>query len=124
MNINKAVLIIASPGLALIALSAAILFVLLIAVIWFFVAVLFLISAAAAAIGIAGIVGTFFNAANGIGAVLLMLGVGAGGLGFTYPLFVIAKEMAKTVFILHCELVRKGKEIKEKAMNKLVALST
>ena len=120
MNSNKVALILVSPVLALTALAAAILFVLLIAVIWFFVVVLFLMSAAAAVIGIVSIAGTFFNTANGISAVLLMLSVGAGGLGFTYPLFVIAKEMAKTVFILHCELMRKVGEVKGKAMKKLV----
>ena len=124
MNANKAGLIITSPVLALIALAAVILFFLFVASIWFFVAVSFFTSAAAAAIGIVSIIGIFFNLANGIGAVLIMLGVGIGGLGVTYPLFIIAKEMAKTVFILHCELMRKGKEIKEKAMNKLAALST
>ena len=119
MNTKKMALILSSPILTLIALAAAILFFLLISVIWFFVVVLFLTSAASAAVGIVSIIGIFFNTANGIGAVLLILGVGAGGLGLTYPLFIIAKEMAKTVFILHCELMRKGGELKEKAMEKL-----
>ena len=120
MNSNKVALILASPVLVLTALAAAILFGLLIAIIWFFVVVLFLMSAAAAVIGIVGIAGIFFNTANGNSTVLLTLGVGAEGLGFTYPLFVIAKEMAKIVFIFHCKLMGKAGEVKGKAMKKLV----
>ena len=119
MSNKKLALVIASPVLAPMALAGVILFFMLIACGWFFVSVTFFTSAAAAAVGIVGIVGAFFNTANGIGAVLLMLGTGIASLGFIYPTFIIGKEMSKGFMILHRELMAKGKEIKDKVMKGL-----
>ena len=112
MSNTKLALIIASPILAPIIMIAVMLFFMLIACGWFFVSVTFFTAAAAAAVGIVGIIGAFFNAVNGIGAVLLMLGAGIASLGFVYPTFIIGREMAKGFMILHRELMRKGKDIK------------
>ena len=119
MSNKKLALVIASPVLAPMALAAVVLFFMLIACGWFFVSVTFFTSAAAAAVGIVGIVGAFFNTANGIGAILLMLGIGIASLGFIYPTFIIGKEMSKGFMILHRELMGKGKEIKDKVMKGL-----
>ena len=119
MSNKKLALVIASPVLAPMALAGVVLFFMLIACGWFFVSVTFFTSAAAAAVGIVGIVGAFFNAANGIGAVLLMLGAGIASLGFIYPTFIIGKEMSKGFLILHRELMGKGKEIKDKVLKGL-----
>ena len=119
MSNAKLALIITSPVLIPIALAAVVLFFMFIACGWFFVAMTFFTSVASAAIGIVGIIGTFFNVANGIGAVLLMLGVGLGSLGFIYPTFIIGREMSKGFLILHRELMAKGVEIKEKLLKGL-----
>ena len=114
MSNTKLALVIAFPVIAPVVLVAVTLFFMVIACGWFFVGVTFFTSAAAAAVGIAGVTGVFFNAANGIGAMLLILGMGIGSLGFIYPFFIIGKEMSKGFLILHRELMNKGREIKEK----------
>lgn len=114
MSNKKLALVIASPVIAPMALAAVMLFFMMIAIGWFFVATTFFTSACAAAVGIVGIVGAFFNMANGIGAFLLMFGTGIASLGFIYPVFIIGKEMAKGFLILHRELMNKWREIKDK----------
>ena len=119
MNNLKLALILSSPVLAPIAVIAVMIFFMFIACGWFFVGICFFTSAAAAIVGISGIIGAFINISNGVGSVLLMLGIGIGSLGFIYPIWVIAKEMLKGFTILHRELILKGKEIKEKLMKGL-----
>ena len=119
MSNKKLALVLASPILAPMVLAAVVLFFMFIACGWFFVAVTFFTSAAAAAVGIVGVVGAFFNTANGLGAVLIILGAGLSSFAFIYPTFVIGKEMAKGFLILHRELMAKGREIKNNTMKGL-----
>ena len=119
MSNKKLGLVFASPVLAPMAMAAVVIFFIFIACGWVFVAITFFTSAAAAAVGIVGITGAFFNSVNGIGAVLLILGVGIGSLGFVYPIFIIAKEMSKGFLILHRELMNKAEEVKNKLMKGL-----
>ena len=122
MSNKKLVLLMSSPMVAPVAFVAVIMFFMFVGCGWFFVAITFFTSICAAAIGIVGIIGAFFNGANGIGAVLLSLGIGLGSLGFVYPTFIIAKEMSKGFLLLHRELMNKGKEIKTKILKGLKEL--
>ncbi|MFT3952332.1 MAG: hypothetical protein QM689_10395 [Oscillospiraceae bacterium] len=111
MRSSKFALLLASPVLAPAVICAVVIFFLLIVCGWFFVAAVFFSAAGAAAIGLIGIAGAFYNAGNGFGAVLVILGSSLIALGLAYPLFCIATEFLRGYRILSDELMKKGKEL-------------
>lgn len=117
MSNKKFGIILASPILAPIILCAVIMLFMFVGCGWLFVAMTFFATASAAAIGIIGIAGAYVNLAAGIGAVLIMLGIGLSGLGLSYPLFCISKEFFKGFSALSEEMLKKMKEIKSEVVS-------
>jgi len=116
MSNKKLCIVLASPVLIPSAVVAAVMYGMLIGCGWLFVSMTFFTAAAAAIIGILGIVGAYMNLINGIYAALIMLGCGLCSLGFVYPAFAIAREFSKGFSALRLQLTAKAKELKEKAV--------
>ena len=117
MSNRKFFLLLASPVLLPLAMAPVLLFGMLLLCGWLFVAMVFFSGAAAAAAGAVGIAGAVANAANGTGAVLLLLSVGLAALGAVYPVLVLAVEFGRgyrqfsRVFLAKAkELIRKARE--------------
>lgn len=114
MSNRRFALLLASPILAPMALGAVLMFGMLIGCGWMFVAMTFFTAAASAAVGIVGIIGAFINAVNGAGAVLLMVSCALGGLGFVYPIFIVAREFSKGYLLFSRAFTAKCREVWEK----------
>ena len=119
MSNKKFATVMASPILIPMALVTVMLYGILLGCGWFFVAITYFTAIAAVGVGVLGIIGAYMNMANGLGAVLLLLGSGIFSLGFVYPIFVIAKEFSKGYSALYKQLLIKGKELKGKVMKGL-----
>lgn len=118
MSNRKFAAILASPILAPLSMAPVIMFGMFIACGWMLVATTFFTAAGAAAVGIIGMIGAYQNVANGIGAVLLMLGGSLMGFGLVMPIFKIAKEFCNGFLVLNRELCAKAKELWKKAVKK------
>ena len=116
MSNKKFAAVLASPILIPMAIITVMLYGMLLGCGWMFVALTYFTAIAAVGVGVSGIVGAYMNAANGMGAVLLLFGSGIFSLGFVYPILAIAKEFSKGYSALYRQLLIKGKELKGKVM--------